>query len=62
MKLIVEGRYRRLVLALAIEPNDTHDQPEPQGVEALAEVAGAPERPQLGFMPPSDPTRKQEDY
>lgn len=58
MRLILETRLRSYVLDLSAHDNQAAPD-EGGGAESLVETAGAPERPQLGFCPPSDPIRKE---
>ena len=51
---------RRLNITLAFEwGRDEPDEPDysSNGLDAMVETVGAPERRQMGFAPPSDPIR-----
>lgn len=38
-----------------------HEERDTQ-LDSMVETVGAPERPQLGFAPPSDPMRRGDDW
>ena len=41
--------------------DEEHEQADSQ-LDSMVETAGAPERPPLGFAPPSDPTRRGDGW
>lgn len=50
-----------LTLGRPDSPDEEHEQSDSQ-LDSMVETVGAPERPQLGFAPLSDPMRRGDEW